>query len=63
VSLFRIAQEVTDNVLGKGTYKRINGFDPSADETRAFQKPEPSKRSKPLTPRADLQHAKKQKEK
>lgn len=36
-NLFRLAQEVTDKVLGKGTYRKLNKFDPSSGET--FQRP------------------------
>lgn len=32
--LYRIAQEVTDKVLGKGMYKKLNKFDPGKGETR-----------------------------
>lgn len=33
LKLFQIAQEVTDKVLGPGTYKKMNKFDPSKGET------------------------------
>jgi len=39
MSLFKIAQQVTDEVLGKGTYKRMNRFDPSKGQTCAGEKP------------------------
>jgi hypothetical protein len=33
MNLYRIAQQITDDVFGKGTYKRVNKFDPSKGET------------------------------
>jgi|SRR6185503_462830 len=33
MALYRLAQGVTDKVLGEGTYKKMNHFDPSKGET------------------------------
>jgi hypothetical protein len=45
MNLYQIAQQVTDEVLGKGTYKQINKFDPGKGETRQSY-PEPAKRKR-----------------
>lgn len=37
MNLFRIAQQATDEVLGKGAYVKLNKFDPSRGETHAGQ--------------------------
>jgi len=34
-AMYRIAQQVTDTVYGKGAYAKMNGFDPSKGETHA----------------------------
>jgi hypothetical protein len=34
-NLYQLAQEITDKVLGSGTYKRLNHFDPSKGETHS----------------------------
>lgn len=33
-NLYQLAQEITDKVMGKGTYVKLNKFDPSKGETR-----------------------------
>jgi hypothetical protein len=44
MNLYQIAQQVTDEFLGKGAYVELNKFDPSKGETHAFGKdPKPNK--------------------
>jgi hypothetical protein len=33
MNLYQLAQQITDDVLGKGSYIRLNKFDPSRGET------------------------------
>jgi hypothetical protein len=49
LALFQAAQKVTDEVLGKGTYKRINHFDPSKGETHQKETPKHKKRTRTRT--------------
>lgn len=44
MNLYQIAQQVTDEVLGKDAYKRLNKFDPSKGETRQSDAPKAKKR-------------------
>ena len=41
LSLFQLAQRITDEVLGKDYYRRANKFDPSKGET--YQQPSVAK--------------------
>lgn len=46
MNLYQVAQQATDEVLGKGAYKRLNHFDPSKGETYAAMR-EPQTKKPP----------------
>jgi hypothetical protein len=47
LTLWRIAQEVTDKVLGKGTYQKVNGFSPAKGETHKTEQPKKRRKRNP----------------
>ena len=51
MNLYQLAQQITDDVLGKGTYKRLNKFDPSMGETRQKITPAPTPKKRRKTKR------------
>jgi hypothetical protein len=38
-NMYQIAQEITDEVLGKGAYVKMNKFDPSKGQTHQGDRP------------------------